>query len=35
MTTEAEAILEQKGILTLLDIWLNAGGVIVSYASSG
>ncbi len=30
-TSEAEAILEQRGILILPDIWLNAGGVIVSY----
>jgi glutamate dehydrogenase (NAD(P)+) len=30
-TAEAEVILEQKGILILPDIWLNAGGVIVSY----
>lgn len=30
-TSEAESILEQKGIMILPDIWLNAGGVIVSY----
>ena len=30
-TAEAETILEQKGILIIPDIWLNAGGVVVSY----
>jgi glutamate dehydrogenase (NAD(P)+) len=30
-TADAEAILEQQGVLILPDIWLNAGGVIVSY----
>lgn len=30
-TPEADAIFEQRGILILPDVWLNAGGVIVSY----
>ncbi len=30
-TPDAEAILEQRGVLILPDVWLNAGGVIVSY----
>jgi glutamate dehydrogenase (NAD(P)+) len=30
-TSEGEIILEQKGVLILPDIWLNAGGVVVSY----
>ncbi|MEP7345385.1 MAG: Glu/Leu/Phe/Val dehydrogenase [Gemmatimonadaceae bacterium] len=30
-TAEGEAILEQRGVLILPDVWLNAGGVIVSY----
>jgi glutamate dehydrogenase (NAD(P)+) len=30
-TPEAEAVFAQKGILVLPDVWLNAGGVIVSY----
>ncbi len=30
-TAAAEAILEERGVLILPDIWLNAGGVIVSY----
>lgn len=30
-TTDAEAILVRRGVLLLPDIWLNAGGVIVSY----
>lgn len=30
-TPEGEAILEDKGVLILPDIWLNAGGVVVSY----
>lgn len=30
-TPEAEAIFDARGILVLPDIWLNAGGVIVSY----
>lgn len=30
-TPEAEQILEDKGVLILPDIWLNAGGVVVSY----
>ena len=30
-TPEAEAVFAAKGILVLPDVWLNAGGVIVSY----
>lgn len=30
-TPEAEAVFAEKGILVLPDVWLNAGGVIVSY----
>jgi glutamate dehydrogenase (NAD(P)+) len=30
-TPEAEAVFAQKGMLVLPDVWLNAGGVIVSY----
>ena len=30
-TAAAETILEERGVLILPDIWLNAGGVIVSY----
>jgi glutamate dehydrogenase (NAD(P)+) len=30
-TPEADAIFAQRGILILPDVWLNAGGVIVSY----
>lgn len=30
-TTEAEAILEERGIVIIPDIWLNSGGVVVSY----
>ncbi len=30
-TSEAEVILEQRGVVILPDIWLNAGGVVVSY----
>ena len=30
-TPDAETILEKKGILILPDMWLNAGGVVVSY----
>jgi glutamate dehydrogenase (NAD(P)+) len=30
-TREAEAVFAQKGLVVLPDVWLNAGGVIVSY----
>jgi glutamate dehydrogenase (NAD(P)+) len=30
-TPEAEAIFAERGLLILPDVWLNAGGVIVSY----
>ena len=30
-TPEAEAVFAERGVLVLPDVWLNAGGVIVSY----
>jgi len=30
-TTDAEEVLRQRGVILLPDVWLNAGGVIVSY----
>lgn len=31
VTTEGQEILEKRGIIVLPDVYLNAGGVIVSY----
>src|SRR5262249_10557896 len=33
-TAEGQAVLQERGILVLPDIWLNAGGVTVSYFES-